>query len=285
MKISVSSYSFQRLLNEGAYNQLTLIKKAKEIGFDAIEFVDLLPPEGVSRENWARQLRAECEACCMEISNYTFAAEFIACENFDEEIARVKKEIDLAHILGAKSVRHDATFNNCGKSFAVCLPILADACRKVTEYAQTLGIRTMVENHGFFCQDSSRVEQLVSTVNHPNFGLLCDMGNFLCADEDPALAFGIVAPFAFYVHAKDFHVKDAEGADPGEGFFKSRSGNYLRGAIIGHGNVPIKSCLAALKRVEYNGMMAIEFEGMEENIPALKIGLENLRRYTREAGL
>ena len=33
------------------------------------------------------------------------------------------------------------------------------------------------------------------------------MGNFLCADEDPASAFARVAPYAYYVHAKDFIVK------------------------------------------------------------------------------
>ncbi len=285
MKISASSYSFQRLLENGTYTQLSLIAKVKEMGFDAIEFVDILAPEGVSAVDYAKQLRAECEKVGLEISNFTFGAELITCENLEAEIARIKSQIDIAEILGAKSVRHDATFNPGGKSFEACLPILADALREITEYAAAKGIKTMIENHGFFCQDSLRVEKLACAVNHPNFGLLCDMGNFLCADEDPALAFGIVAPFAFYVHAKDFHVKSSEGADPGEGFFRSRSGNYLRGSIIGHGNVPIKSCLYALKHTDYKGMIAIEFEGMEDNITAMRIGLDNLRRYISEIGL
>jgi len=49
--------------------------------------------------------------------------------------------------------------------------------------------------------------------------------------------------------------------------------------------LPIKSCLFALKRVGYDGMMAIEFEGMEDNTEAMRIGLANLRRYTEEIGL
>lgn len=32
-------------------------------------------------------------------------------------------------------------------------------------------------------------------------------------------------------------------------------------------------------------MIAIEFEGMEDNITAMRIGLENLRRYIHETGL
>ena len=70
--------------------------------------------------------------------------------------------------------------------------------------------------------------------------------------------------------------------NPGQGFFRSRSGCYLRGAIIGHGDVPVKHCLMALKRAGYDGYVAIEFEGMEDAYKGLAIGLENLRRYISE---
>ena len=288
MKISASTYSFNRLLVNGTYNQLSLIGKVKELGFDAIEFVGLEPHDNSSLEEYAVKLRKECERAKLEISNYTVGADFINGSGGDTkaEIERVKKEVDLAAILGAKSMRHDATTGlGRGKSFDMLLPIIADACREVAQYAEKKGIKTMVENHGFFCQDALRVEKLFSAVNHPNFGLLCDMGNFLCADDDPAKAFSIVAPFAFYVHAKDFHIKSAEGTSPGEGFFQTRGGTYIRGAIVGHGNVPIKSCLYALKKADYQGMIAIEFEGMENNIDAMRIGLANLRKYTEEVGL
>lgn len=288
MKISASTYSFNRLLKDGTYNQFTLIKKVKEMGFDAIEFVGLNPHDGSTPEEYAAKLRKECERVGLEISNYTVGADFLNGSNGDTkaEIERVKKEVDLAEILGAKSMRHDATGGlGRGKSFDMLLPVIADACREVTEYAEKKGIKTMVENHGFFCQDALRVEKLFTAVNHPNFGLLCDMGNFLCADDDPAKAFSIVAPYAFYVHAKDFHIKSAEGTNPGEGFFQTRCGTYIRGSIVGHGNVPIKSCLNALKKFEYPGMIAIEFEGMEDNVEAMRIGLANLRKYTEEVGL
>ncbi len=288
MKIAASSYSFQRYLDNKTYSQLTLIEKVKEMGFDAIEFVGMAPHDGSTPEEYAKKLRAECERVGLEISNYTIGADFInGCGgDTDAEIQRVKGQIDIAEILGAKTVRHDATVGpNDGRSFDMVLPELANACRVVTEYAAAKGIRTSVENHGYFCQDALRVEKLVTAVNHPNFGILCDMGNFLCADEDPAKSFGIVARHAIYVHAKDFHIKPLEGTDPGEGFFRTRSGNYIRGAIVGHGNVPVKNCLFALKRAGYTGMIGIEFEGMEDNIQAMSIGLANLRRYTEETGL
>lgn len=287
MRISASSYSFNRLLQEGKETQFSVISIAKELGFDDMEFVDILPPEGVSKEEYARELKGECERLGMGISSYTFGADLLKETEEEQraEIERVKKQVDIAEILDVKVLRHDATFNSRGLSFDSVLPRLADACREITEYAQTKGIKTMIENHGFFCQDSLRVEKLYNTVNHPNFGLLCDMGNFLCVDENPATAVSLVAPYAFYVHAKDFHIKAAEGANPGEGFFETRAGNYLRGAIVGHGNVPVKSCLSALKKAGYKGSIAIEFEGMEDNITALKIGIANLKRYIDEVNM
>lgn len=284
MKISVSSYSFNKLLSSGEMTQLDCIRKAKEIGFEAIEFVDILAPDGVSKEEYAKTLAKECKRLEMPISSFTFGADFLTGSggNTHLEIERVKSMVDLAEILGAKLIRHDATTGD-GRSFDTVLPVLADACSEVTIYAASKGIRTTVENHGFFCQDSDRVEKLYNTVGNSNFGLLADMGNFLCADEAPEKAFGKIAPYAFYVHAKDFHVKSAMLPDPGEGFFRSRSGSYLRGAILGHGDVPVLHCIRALKNVKYDGYVAIEFEGMEENISAVTIGFHNLKRYIQQA--
>jgi sugar phosphate isomerase/epimerase len=153
----------------------------------------------------------------------------------------------------------------------------------VTEYAAEKSVITMVENHGFFCQDSERVAALVGAVSHPNFGALVDIGNFTCADEDPAIACGNVAALALHAHAKDFHIKPGGGDNPGKGWFQSRGGNYLRGSIIGHGNVPVRQCLGNLKRAGYDSYVSIEFEGMEDCVEALRIGRENLERLIASA--
>lgn len=283
MKISVSSYSFNRYLVSNEMTQMDCVLKAKELGFDAIEFVDILAPDGITKEEYAKALRDQCLKANLPVSCFTFGADFLkgSAGNTKAEIERVKKMVDIAEILGVKFLRHDATTGD-GRTFDTILPIISDACREVTEYAFSKGIKTMVENHGFFCQDSIRVEKLYAAVDHENFGLLTDMGNFLCVDEDPATAFGRVAPYAFYAHAKDFYVKSAMLPDPGEGFFTSRSGNFLKGTIIGHGDVPVKQCLKVLNTVGFNGYLAIEFEGMEEPIKAISIGLANLRKYINE---
>ena len=290
MQIGVSSYSYSRLVRSGGMKQTEVIGAAREAGFDVIEFSVIAVPDGQKLAAFAGELREEARKVGIAIANYTIGADFIngSNGNLDAEIARVKGEVDIAEILGVPGMRHDATTGFAAgytgpRGFDNALPRLAEGCRAVTEYAATKGIRTMVENHGFFCQDSIRVEQLINAVGHPNFGALIDMGNFSCADEDAGIAVGRLARYAFHAHAKDFHIKAGDVVNPGEGWFQSRGGNYLRGAIIGHGDVPVLQAIRALKRTGYNGVLSIEFEGMEDVLTGLRIGLANLRRLVEIA--
>ena len=286
MKFSVTSYSFQKYLNEGKYNHLTLIEKVKEMGFDAIEYTDLMVPQGMTEAEFAEKIAEEAKRCSLEIANYTIGADFIngSDGDFEKEVERVKAKVDVASILGVKGMRHDATGGFRGedkayKGFDQALPILIEGCRQVTEYAETKGIKTMVENHGFFCQDSQRVEKLVTGVAHKNFGLLLDVGNFLCADENPVEAFGRLINYIAYAHAKDFYVRSGMGYNPGCGFFKSRGGNYLRGAIIGQGDAPVKQCVQIAKNAGYDGYFSVEFEGIEDPEMGIAQGLKNLKMF------
>ncbi len=285
MKIGVSSYSFIRLVASGQMEQIAVIAKAKEIGFDAIEFSTIVLPAGKSLPAYAQELRDEADRLEMPIVNYTIGADFLRGSGGDlqAEIERVQGEVDIAEILGVPGMRHDASSgwpaDHVGpKSFEAALPRLAEGCRAVADYAAQKGIKTMVENHGHFCQESTRVEQLVTAVNHPNFGVLVDMGNFLCADDEPTTAVGRLMPYAFHCHAKDFHLKPGTDFFPGTGWFESRAGNYLRGAIIGHGNVPVFQCLRVMQREGYNGVLSIEYEGIEDVLMAIQAGHDNLRQ-------
>ena len=287
MKIGVSSYSFSRLVRAGELTQLEVIAKAKEIGFDSIEFSTFSLPEGETPLSFAPKVKEECDRVGLAITNYTIGADFLngSGGDWEAEAERLKDEVRVAQILGAPGMRHDATrgfdASHVGpRGFDDALPTLIKGCRAVTEFAADLGVKTMVENHGFFCQDSERVEKLVNGVNHPNFGILVDMGNFVCVDEDPAKAVGRLMPYAFHVHAKDFHIKPGTLPDPGPGWFRSRGENYLRGAIIGHGDVPLVQCLRIMKKADFQGVLSIEFEGLEEPLTGIAMGLANLRRYT-----
>lgn len=284
MKYAVSVYSFMQYINDGRLTPLSCIEKAKELGFDAIEFVDFVFPKDQDAREYAASLAAEAARVGIEVSNYAVGADFLNGSDGDleKEVKRLCDQVDIAHILGCPTMRHDVTGGSTEygwQGYDNVLERLASGCRQVAEYAGTLGIRTMTENHGYFSQDSQRVEKLINTVASDHFGWLVDMGNFLCADDDPGIAVGRAARYAFYVHAKDFIVKSGQLPDPGAGFFLSRGGKFLRGTIVGHGDVPVVQCLRALKRENYDGYIAIEFEGMEDCIQGISIGLANLKRY------
>ena len=288
MKFAVTSYSFQKLLNSGEYTHLTLVEKVKEMGFDAIEFTDLIVPEGKTELEYAKEICAEADRVGLEISSYTIGADMLnGCDgNFEKEIDRIKAKVDVAEVLGVKFMRHDAGwgYNDERKSymgFNEALPVFIKGCKAVTEYAKTKGIVTMIENHGFFCQDSDRVEKIVCGVADPNFGVLFDCGNFLCADENPVVAAGKLANYVKYVHAKDFFIRSGMLYDPGCGFFRTRGGNYLRGTIVGQGDAPVKQCVEVIKNSGYDGYLSVEFEGIEDNIQAVEQGLKNLKYFAQ----
>ena len=282
MKYSVSSYSYSQLRHSGEYKEIELIALAKEMGFDGIEFAEINPPEGTDKLLYARMLKEEAKKHEIEIVAYAIGANLLY--DTDNEIERLKAEVDICEALGCKTMRHDATGGykaedkRKGMGFNNALPVIVRGYKAVTEYAKTKGIRTCIENHGFFAQDSARVEAIINGVNDENFGALVDIGNFLCADEDPARAVGNVAPYAVHVHAKDFIVKNGNEFIPPDGFFMTRGGNFLKGTIIGHGAVPVLQCLRILKNAGYNGYVTVEFEGMESAKTGVKCGLNTLKK-------
>ena len=276
MKFGVSSYSFSKYMNQTGADYYTVCDLAKKMGYDAIEFIDLSldVQQADSLIDLAKDIRRHCAEIGLPIAAYTVGADFMRPNEADA----VKEKVDVAAALGAKVLRHDASWSLPeGMDWRQLIDRIAPDIRRVTEYAEDKGIRTCTENHGYVLQDAERVETLIRTVNHPNYGWLVDMGNFLCADDQPVHAVPIAAPYAFHVHVKDFLYKPAWAENPGQGWFPSRNGSFLRGTVAGHGVVPIRQCLSPLKKAGYAGVVSYEFEGMEENLPALEAAIAFLR--------
>ncbi len=276
---SVSSYSFSQYHRAGKLSHFDTIAKAHEMGFTAIEFTDLPGETFEDRKEYAAKLRAEADRLGMVINAYAISANLYQNDPAADaaEIARVKQQVDIAAILGAPVMRHDVCYHiyktGNGRSFGLMLPTIAKAILEITEYAQSKGVKTCVENHGYIAQDSYRMEQLFNMVNHENFGLLVDIGNFCCADEDNVTAVSRVAPYAIHAHAKDMHLRK----EPGPGFGQTRGCNYFKGAILGEGDVDVERCIAILKRAGYDGYLSIEFEGSEDCIEGIAKGLAYLK--------
>lgn len=285
MKISVSSYSFSQYIRAGKMTQLDCVAKAKEMGFDAIEFIDIDGKTLEEQKENAAKIRKAAEENEIAINAYTIGACLYkdAEEEMQAEVERLKGQLEVAKILGAGVMRHDVCYQlgKTGKarSFDLMLPDIAKNARLVSQYGQSLGIKTCSENHGYIAQDSDRVERLFNAVNCDNYGLLVDIGNFICVDENPATAVSRVAPYAVHVHAKDMYIRSTK-SEACQGM--TRGGNYFGGAVVGEGDIPVKQCLGILKRAGYDSYVSIEYEGAEDCISGIARGYKNLKRILSE---
>lgn len=276
MKIGVSSYSFSKHLKATGCDLFEVCRLAKKIGFDAIEFTAINTEDPIAT---AKELRTYCASLGLEIASHTIGADLINTEE-EKVLNDLYGYIDIAEALGAPLLRHDVCYGLPeGMTWQDAAQKMAPIIRKVAEYAEKKGIRTCSENHGYIFQDSERMEYLIQLVDHPNYGWLVDVGNFLCADEYSLDGVCRALPYAVHVHVKDFLYRKADElyVEP-DGFFKTRNGNLLRGTILGHGDVPVAACIKLLREVGYDGVFSLEFEGAEENIPALELGCAYMRK-------
>ena len=90
MKTSVTTYSFQQYINAGKMTQFDTIAKAKEIGFDGIEFTDLPGATLEERKANAEKYRAEIERVGIDAVSYTIGASLYK-DTEEERAAEVER--------------------------------------------------------------------------------------------------------------------------------------------------------------------------------------------------
>ncbi|QGH36624.1 TIM barrel protein [Gracilibacillus salitolerans] len=282
MKLGMSSYSLANAIAKGEMSILDVIQWTKDQGGEHIEIV----PIGYTltdNSQLVADIVSKAEEVGVDISNYAIGADFLSGDEkaFQAEMERVKQEVDIANQLGVRRMRHDISFKPpveaSMEQFDNDLPKIIEACQEIADYAKQYDIVTSIENHGFYIQASDRINLIVSRVNRSNFGHTLDTGNFLCADENPIIAVKKCIDHATMVHVKDFYIRPQSWHNPGEGWFSSAGGQYLRGAITGHGDIELESVLKIIKDSGYDGYVSIEFEGMEECKKASDISLKNVR--------
>ncbi|GIQ63288.1 sugar phosphate isomerase [Paenibacillus cisolokensis] len=290
MKIGLSTYSLLKAIKSGEMTVLDVISWIKENGGEHMEIV----PYGFTLVDNPALADAVAEKAAkegIELSNYSMPANFVqeTEAEFEQEVERVKQHVDLLHRMGIRHMRHDVTAFSLPKEkmtiryFEDSLPQIVEGARRIADYAAPLGITTTIENHGFSVQRSDRVQRVLQLVDRPNFRTTLDVGNFLCADEDPIVGVKSNIAYASLIHFKDFYIRPYD-QDPGGGeWFRTASGNYLRGAIVGHGDLDIRRIIRIIKDAGYDGYVTVEFEGMEDCRIGSKIGMDNVRRLWEEA--
>jgi len=298
MKLGISSYSLDRDMQRGAMTLLEVIEWAARQGAECIELVPFAfkfqDPSGKLDKEFIQKVKKQAADAGLELINYSVLADLCKTgDAFEAEVKRLQREVDIVSELGIRQMRHDVCafrrpLNQNGlAAFDEQLPFMAEGARRVTEYAKERGVRTLVENHGFFANGCDRVERILNAVNHDNHGLLYDTGNIACMDEDASVAALRLSNLARMIHLKDFYIRmrdpgDATQFDCAGHWFKSMAGRFLRGAILAQGDLDTWAILKALKAAGYDGGIAIEFEGLEDARYATAVSLANARRIWNE---
>ena len=196
-----------------------------------------------------------------EIANLDEAKRLEAVENH-------YKWVDAAKFLGCGSIRVNCFGIGTAEEVAKAG---ADGLRKLSEYAQPMGINVIVENHGGYSSNGQWLSSVMKEVGMANCGTLPDFGNFCtkresgheweskCIEEyDRYVGVSEMMPFAKGVSAK------ANNFD--------EQGNCVETDYL--------KMLPIVKAAGYSGHIGIEYEGSVlsevEGIKATKLLLERV---------
>jgi len=294
MKIGLSIYSLYQAINSGELTELQALDVIADLGADNVELVSFVTPM-LEKKGLLEDIVAKCAERNLEISAYSIFSDILDKEGkeYDDEMETVKAHIDITNKLGAKIMRSDLTKwgrppeINVIENFERDLPKLVKSCQLFAEYAKQYGITITVENHGTYINGGDRVRRLITAVDRENFRCTLDIGNGLCVDEDPMVTVKTLLPFAATIHFKDFLIRKDGTACGASGpakfevaaWLTTNYGNFLKGTIVGDGDIDVVRVAKYIKQSGYDGAIAIEFEGMEECKIGSKNSLLNVKRY------
>lgn len=257
----------------GDMNVEDFLRYCKDQGYDSVELLDCFWKETDDEIDKVNNLASELE---VSIGCYSIGNDFaLPDENKRaEQVEYVKNGIDVAFRLGAPILRVFGGSPKKGVEFEQAFHWITDGFRECTKKAEDNGVIMAMENHGTLSGSARQVSQIILKVKSPNFKATADMANFLLVDENPVEALKVLHEDIAHVHCKDMCFPES-GENP---VFTSLKGRGYTGCNVGEGEVNAKSCLEYLKKVKYDGMISIEYEGSEPvtGIPASRRFIEEI---------
>ena len=259
-EISLAQWSLHRSLYSGELDHLDFAKISKEnFGIDAIEYVNSFFFEKAEDKSYLREMKNRAD-------DYGVKSLLIMCDNEgslgDPDNQKRQKAVEnhykwheAAKYLGCHSIRVNAylteslhglevgDYTKTG-SYENQVSLAADGLRKLTEFGASLGINTIVENHGGLSSDGAWLASVMKAVDHPMCGTLPDFGNFRIEGDrwyDRYKGVKELMPFAKAVSAKS-HDFDSNGNETRTDFFR------MMDIVLDAG---------------YSGYVGIEYEGSE----------------------
>jgi len=239
-KMGIQSYSLRDFKAEAA------LEHTKTLGLEFWEsFPGHLPMTSVPK-----QIEAHKEL----VNKYGVTVVAYGVLGFNENENAAREKFEFAKAMGIKSLSADpkpdkATFDLLDKL--------------VAEY----DIAIAIHNHGPGHQYNkiSDVENVVKD-RHPKIGACVDTGHYLRSDEDPVEAVQRLGKRVFGCHLKDVKTVEQDGKRQKQ--FK----------IAGEGDLNVVGLLKALKSLDYQYCLALEYEENSKNpMPDLEACLVHVR--------
>jgi L-ribulose-5-phosphate 3-epimerase len=208
-KISLAEWSFHKALHGGKMDHLDFPKVAKELGIDAVEYVNQFFMDKAKDDKYLAELKKRCEDQGVE-------SVLIMCDNEGhlgdpddqkrkQAVENHRKWIHAAQSLGCHSIRVNAHSEGGREEQA---RLAADGLRQLSEIGAPEGIAVIVENHGGLSSDGQWLADVIEAVGMDNCGTLPDFGNF--QDYDRYKGVKELMPYAKGVSAKS-HQFDQQG--------------------------------------------------------------------------
>ncbi|MFH0963468.1 MAG: sugar phosphate isomerase/epimerase family protein [Planctomycetota bacterium] len=243
MKLSLSVYSLHEAFVAGDATIDGFIEFARGVGVDAVELGYYWQDEELECAAAAKRVRE----AGLSVSGYIVSNNFalLDAEKGRGEIEKVKRATDRARELGTDVVRVFAGGRR-GGSFEKDRARVVEALRECIAYAEPLGVRLAMEDHGGVGGTSEHLLYYHRELGSEHFGFVVDIANFLAnAGEEVLPAVRRVAPHAMLVQAKD-------GIRQADGTWLPR--------LCGEGRIPLEAGLRALAEAGYDGYVSIEYE-------------------------
>lgn len=138
-------------------------------------------------------------------------------------------------------------------------------------YAAKTGIMVTLEDFDGFMHPFGRINQLLWFMNHvEGLKYTLDMGNFSFSNEDVVKAADVLGEYIVHVHCKDRRESQ---------YVKGEFCRGLGQCAAGEGYIPIDSLVKCLKEKGYNGYLAIEHFGVENQISYIEKSADYLKKF------
>ena len=224
-KISLAEWSLHKTLFAKEMTNLQFPVVSRELGIDAVEYVNQFFKEQAKDEKYLTELNkiAKNEG----VTNVLIMCDgegMVGAPEKEERIKTVenhKKWIDAAAFLGCHSIRVNAGSKG---TYEEQQKLAADGLHMLCEYGDTKKINVIVENHGGLSSNADWLVGVMKLADHKRVGTLPDFGNFVINREtgeefDRYKGVELLMPYAKGVSGKSYAF-DAQGNETKMDFFR-----------------------------------------------------------------